>query len=61
VWEDKGTRLSSEPEGLFCSPCTRDEQNRAGATFEHTFADPGTFPFLTEFGFPMEGRVIVEP
>jgi plastocyanin len=58
LWESKGSALSSEPEGLFCSPCPL---NRAGATFEHTFPDAGTFPFLTEFGFPMEGRVIVEP
>jgi hypothetical protein len=31
------------------------------ATYEHTFPDAGTFEYLNEFGFPDEGRVIIEP
>jgi plastocyanin len=64
LWEGKGYAVASgtpfQEDGLFCSPCGTGPA-LAGATFEHTFPEVGTFAYFNDWGFPMRGRVIVEP
>lgn len=53
--------------GLFCSPddsgCASAPFAPAGSTYEHTFSEPGTFPYFCQphVSVGMTGRVIVEP
>jgi plastocyanin len=54
-------------DGRFCSPndraCGGAPLSNSGATYEHTFTEPGTFPYFCSphFTLGMTGRVIVEP
>jgi plastocyanin len=53
--------------GMFCSPddtgCANAPLGAPGSTYEHTFSEPGTYPYFCtpHFAFGMTGRVIVEP
>jgi plastocyanin len=55
------------PNGLFCSPddsgCGTAPLASNGDIYEHTFPEPGTFPYFCtpHVAFGMTGRVIVEP
>jgi plastocyanin len=54
-------------DGRFCSPddrgCGSAPLSGAGATYEHTFMEAGTFPYFCSphVTFGMTGRVVVEP
>jgi plastocyanin len=70
-WDSGGHDVVSGSGGnaddRFCSPndrgCNTNPLSNAGATYEHTFAQAGTFPYFCRphASFGMTGRVIVEP
>ncbi len=57
----------STADGIFCSPddsgCANAPLANTGTIYEHTFPEPGTFPYFCtpHLAFGMRGRVIVEP
>jgi plastocyanin len=70
-WDSNGHNVVSgsggSADGRFCSPndqgCGSAPLSNAGATYEHTFTEGGTFPYFCEphASFGMTGSVIVEP
>ncbi len=54
------------PDGKFCSPndvnCRNATLSGAGATYDHTFATPGRFPYFCapHFAVGMTGVIIVQ-
>jgi plastocyanin len=70
VWEASGHTVTSgkggNPDGTFCSPndgaCAGASTSRAGATYDHVFTTPGTFPYFCRphFGAGMVGTIRVE-
>jgi plastocyanin len=70
-WSSSGHNVVSgsggTADGRFCSPndrgCGSAPLSDAGAMYEHTFMEAGTFPYFCapHFAFGMTGRVVVEP
>lgn len=57
--------LEGTPDGMFCSPgdesCGTAPTSAAGATYEHTFALPGTYPYYCSphVSDGMKGTIVV--
>jgi plastocyanin len=71
VWGSSGHSITSgppcSPDGKFCSPgdqnCSTGTLQNAGDTYDHTFTEPGTFPYhcLAHCSFGMQGTIVVSP
>jgi len=69
VWSSGGHSVVSgsdgNADGRFCSPsntgCTNPPLSDSGATYDHTFAQPGTFPYYcsVHFSIGMTGTITV--
>ena len=70
VWVTAGHSVVSGTNGTadnqFCSPddtgCANPPLSNAGATYHHTFANPGTFPYYcsVHFFLGMKGTIMVQ-
>jgi plastocyanin len=70
VWGSPGHSVVSGTDGnadnRFCSPsdsgCANPPLSNQGATYEHTFAHAGTFPYYcsVHFSFGMTGTITVQ-